>query len=474
MADRDTTAGYELVFATHSLPVHLDPLRWQPVAGSVPGSLRQPVAARGAAWTGFSAGSAAEPQLLEGLWLHPVPLSGAEITDYYHGHCLSTLTPLYFDCGQPAQFSAPWREAYRRVNYRLAHAVANIAAPAGTVWIHDHHLQMVPGYLRQIRPDLHIGFFLHSPFPPVDRFAQQPMREQILAGLLGADLIGFQQVRSAVNFLGTALELGRLPHRGTTLEFGERRVATGVFPASVDAPRLAGLAEMPHVRARASKIRSIVGDPRLVLLSVGGPEYADGVRRRLNAYADLLAEGRLDATDTVLIHVGTYPDGGLATRSPERENIERQIAQINGTHARIGHPVIHYERGEVDLPELAALYLAADVMLATALRQGMSLAAKEFVATRTDDTGRLVLSEFSGAAAELPEADIVNPYDIDAVKASILRASATCHTPSEAMGRMRQRVRTQDVEAWCDMFLAALAASSGRGGHPDLAEEACP
>jgi trehalose 6-phosphate synthase len=472
VTDRDTTAGYEFVMATDWLPVRDDPPGWRNTAPAATPSLRTLVAAHEGAWIGCTARSPRHPLLLDDVWLHPVVLEHRETADYYHGHCLSTLAPLYVDCGRQPQFGPPWREAYRRVNHRIADATSKIATPGATVWVHDYHLQLVPGYLRQARPDLTIGFFLHSTFPPVERFIQQPMRAQILAGLLGADLIGFQQAQSATNFLDVAVELG-LRHDGQIVQTGDRQVAARVFPTSVDTACTDALATNPRVRARADAIRTTVGNPNLILLSIGSPDHADGVLRRLDAYAQLLAEGQLDPLDTVLIHVATGDDEDLAVHHHERDRIERQVAQINGMYARPGRPVVHYVRHEPDPSDLVALYVASDVMLALPLRQGMTLSAKDFVAARTDNTGRLVLSEFTGAAADLPEADIVNPHDTDAVKHAILTAATTCQTPSEPMHTMRRRLHLRNAQAWANDFLTALA-SSARHGRPDLAVETRP
>ena len=350
----------------------------------------------------------------------------------------------------------------------MAQAVAQIAAPGAAVWVQDYHLQLVPAQLRALRPDVRIGFFLHTPFPPVERFARQPMRDAILDGLLGADLIGFQHSRSAGNFLAVAAELGGWCHDSHTVQVDGRRVAVRVFPTEVDGAQIEALAATVEVATRADTVRATVGDPARVLLSVGSPDPADGVGRRLDAYAQLLAEGRLDPLHTVLIHLAGCGDEDHTARQYGHETIDRMVAQINGMFARLGHPVLHYLRPELELPDLVAMYRAADVLLATPLHQGMTLAAKEFVAARTDDTGRVVLSEFTGAAADLPEADIVNPHDMEALKNAIEAAARAGREPQDAMRAMRQRLRGRDVDTWADGFLTALGTVARRN-QPDLA-----
>lgn len=468
MTGGPTTAGYDLVVVTNRLPVQDDPPRWRTPAGSMWRVLRPVIAARGAAWVGGVPGPMPASELTDDMWLHPVPLSAREIADHYYGHCLSTLAPLYVDAGQQVSFTRRCREAYRAVNRRMAEAVARIAAPNAAVWVQDYHLQLVPALLRTLRPDVRIGFFLHTPFPPVERFARQPLRDTILDGLLGADLIGFQQSRSAGNFLAVAAELGGWCHDSHTVQVDGRRVAVRVFPAEVDGAQIEALAGTAEVAARADTVRTTVGDPGRVLLSVGSPDPADGVGRRLDAFAQLLAEGRIDPIDTVLIHLAACGDEDHTARQHEHETIDRMVAQINGMYARLGHPVLHYLRPQLEFPDLVAMYRAADVLLATPLHQGMTLAAKEFVASRTADTGRIVLSEFSGATADLPEADIVNPHDTDALKDAIEAAAHATGKPEDAMAAMRQRLRGRDAETWADTFLTALSTVARRN-QPDLA-----
>lgn len=299
----------------------------------------------------------------------------------------------------------------------------------------------------------------------MERFWQQPMRTRMLHGLLGADLVGFQQVRSATNFLDLADEMTGLRRGERILRADGRRVTVGTFPLPADVTAIERLAADPAVRERARLLRESLGNPRTVLLSAGGLQHADGVERRLDAFAQLLAEGRLDPVDTVLLQVTACGEEDVASTA-QRDRVDRQVGQINGMYSRVGHPVVHYVRHGVDQAELVALYTAADVMLALPLRQGMTLAAKEFIAARLNNTGRLVLSEFTGAVADLPEAIIANPYDIEAVKKGICRAVDGCELPDGATAAMRRRLRDRDAGRRADGFLAALDAA--------IAERALP
>ena len=457
-----STGVHDLVLASNWLPITGTPPSWTTPAGSSFAALRTVARDRGAAWVGCQAGGPGRPQRLDRVWLQPVPLFPGQVADYYHGHCLGSLAPLYLDGGQPPQFKPQWRTAYCDVNARVAAAAARLAAPGAAVWVNDYHLQLVPNELRLHRPDLQIGMFLHAPFPPIQRFLRQPMRSQVLDGLLGADVIGFGHARSAANFLDAAAELGGHRHDRQTVQVGRRHVTTRVLPAAVDAKAIQSLATDSTVGQHVAQMRAALGEPSLVLLSIGAPDPADGVGRRLDAYAQLLGERRLDPHRTVLIHVAASGDEQNMDPLADHDRIDRQVGQINGAYARLGRPVVHYLRRELDPAELVAVYLAADVLVATPLHHGPVLAAKEFVAARMAGTGRLVLSEFTGAAADLPEAHIVNPHDIEAVKTALLLAAAQPRTPNPEMSAMRQRLELRGAHAWAETFLTALSTVARR------------
>ncbi|GAA1776721.1 alpha,alpha-trehalose-phosphate synthase (UDP-forming) [Luedemannella helvata] len=470
----DITPGYELVVAADWLPVRNDggQVTWRDRPGGIARALGQQVAARRGAWVGRDGGDGLAEGPYEGLWLHPLRLDPDLADDYYHGHCVQTVAALAQGCG-PVEFRAPWREAYRQVNRQFAATVARLAAPGGTVWIHDHHLQLVPAALRRARPDLRIGFFLHGLFPPVEAFLRQPLRRELLTGLLGADVVGFQQAHSARNFLDLARDLGGLRGGDTTVQVGARTVAVHTAPTSIDAGVIEGLATDPDVRERAAGIRASLGDPDVVLLSVGRPDPAEGVEGLLDAYDGLLASGRLDPARTVLVHLSTCGDEADTVQPERLARVHRKVAQINGEFARVGRPVVHDLCHELDRAELVAFYVAADVLLALPLRQGMTLTAKEYVAARAADTGQVVLSEFTGAAIDLPEALVVNPHDADAVADAVTVAARTSNQPGAGMRTMRDRVRRADLSTWADGFLAALAAplAAGSARPGPLADE---
>jgi trehalose-6-phosphate synthase len=240
-----------------------------------------------------------------------------------------------------------------------------------------------------------------------------------------------------------------------------RNVQTATLPISIDTAAYAELVSREDVRARAQENRKALGEPDVVLLGIDRLDYTKGILHRLNAYGELLSEGRFGSLQTVLVLVASPSRERVEQYRLLRDEVEVTVARINGDHGELGSPPIHYLHQTYQSEEMAALYLAADVMLVTSLRDGMNLVAKEYVACREDETGALVLSEFTGAADELNGAFLVNPHDIEGMKDAIVRAATV--SPAEARRRMRsmrRRVREFDVNRWAASFLEALKQAS--------------
>ena len=466
---------HEFVVVANRLPVDRreEPdgtTSWRPSPGGLVAALEPVMRSRDGAWVGWT-GSPDDDQGefdADGMHLVPVPLSAHEVEAYYEGMSNATLWPLYHDVIVPPVFHRAWWDVYVAVNRRFAEAVAPQAAQGATVWVQDYQLQLVPRMLRELRPDLRIGFFDHIPFPPYEIFAQLPWRRQVLEGLLGADLLGFQRPADAGNLLRAARRLGlttrgdavlvdgRRARRGARVE-AARPVVSRSFPISVDSASLEQLARTPEVLARAKEIRAELGEPDTLILGVDRLDYTKGIQHRLQAFSELLDDGRLDVPGAVLVQVATPSRERVEEYQRIRADVEATVGRINGRHGQIGQPAVHYLHQTVDRAELAALYLAADVLLVTALRDGMNLVAKEYVASRWDEGGALVLSEFAGASNELTSAFVVNPHDIDGVKDAIV--SAVQCPPTEGRRRMRamrRKVLRDDVARWAQTFLDAL------------------
>jgi trehalose 6-phosphate synthase len=413
------------------------------------------------AWIGWpgSAGDDLEPFEDDGISLVPVAMSPQEYEEFYEGFSNATLWPLYHDVVAKPEFHREWWDAYVTVNQRFAQAAADAAAKGATVWVQDYQLQLVPAMLRQLRPDLRIGFFLHIPFPPAELFSQLPWRRQILEGLLGADLVGFQLAGAAQNFIRLVRQrVGHKTHRDTVYLPDGNTVTAKAFPISIDARAFEELAQSASVQARAKQIRDDLGNPQKIFLGVDRLDYTKGIYARLRAYSELIVDGHFSVEDAVFVQVATPSRERVDQYRILRDEIDRLVGRINGDLGRIGRPAISYLHSSFPRQEMAALYRAADIMVVTPFRDGMNLVAKEYVACRYDNEGALVLSEFAGAADELRQAYLVNPYDINGMKAHMLEAYHA--DPKELTRRMRAMRRTvaeNDVAHWASAFLAELS-----------------
>ncbi len=397
----------------------------------------------------------------QGLWLcragerHPVVPVRRHLIDLpeavaHDAGQDSMLWPVYHDLG-PGRFDHTWWTAYRAVNSAYAEAAATRAARGATVWVHGHTLQLVPAMLRQHRPDVRIGFFLPTHFPAADTLRILPMHQEVIHGLLGADLLGFQTSAAAEHFLRTTHELTEQPPN------------VGVYPTSVDTPAITAAVTSPSVVAAAAMLRERLGDPRRVILSINPPEGSQGVEQRLQALGNAFSDGTLDSSDTVVIQVVL---GHPGARTATTDGIAQAAARINGQHAAVGRPCVHYVLETPALPERLAYYRAADVLLATPLREGATTAALEFAAAARANAA-LVLSELSGSASVLPDAYLVNPHDDAQVQAGL--TSALADPPEQRESRMmymRRHVTEYSANTWAATFLRTLRSIERRPRQP--------
>lgn len=447
---------------------------WRRSPGGLVTALAPMMAKTDGAWVGWAGApdEELEPFDHDNMRLIPTTLSAADLELYYEGFSNATLWPLYHDVIAPPEFHRAWWDAYRRVNRRFADAVAKAASHGATVWVQDYQLQLVPQYLRESRPDLTIGFFNHIPFPPPEIFAQLPWRRAILQGLLGADLVGFQRGNDAANFLRSVRRFLGLTVKQQRVQVpaadgGPSRASRAeAFPISIDVSQISQLAQREDIVERAAQIRRDLGNPTTVLLGVDRLDYTKGIGHRLKAFGELLEDQAVKVGDATLIQVASPSRERVEQYRLLREEVEGTVGRINGTYDTLENTAIRYLHHSYPIEEMVALYLAADVMLVTALRDGMNLVAKEYVAARVHDTGALVLSEFTGAADQLRQALLVNPHDIDGLKETIM--TAVRMPPREASRRMkamRRHILDHDVEQWSQSFLNTLAAEKGSHEH---------
>lgn len=471
---RPPRSGPDLVIVANRLPIEHDAEEgWRRAPGGLVSAMEAVLREREVIWVGWSGAFSdatsekdrPEPPARVGpIQLGRVPLTRAQVEGHYEGFSNGALWPLYHGGIVPPVYHRSQFDTYRQVNELFASAVAERAPMGARVWVHDYQLQLVPAMLRARRPDLRIGFFLHIPFPPVELFAQLPWRRQIVEGLLGADVIGFQTHDAAMNFQRLA---GRFATETTVVtdgllevpgEDGPRTIICDAFPIGIRASDYADLAAKPEVQARAKQIRADVGDPDVLLLGVDRLDYTKGIGVRIQAVTELLLDGRLDPERTAFIQVATPTRENVEEYQRIRDEVELLVGRANGDLGKVGTNPIHYMHQPMPPAELVALYVAADVMLVTPIRDGMNLVAKEYVAARINNDGALVLSEFTGAAEQMSEAWLVNPYDIAGMKSTIMSALAESRSSAlTRMARLRAGVFAEDVTAWAEEFLTALS-----------------
>jgi trehalose 6-phosphate synthase len=408
---------------------------------------------------------------MDGVAMRAVGLSQEEIDSYYNGFSNRTLWPLYHDAIREPEFNHAWWPAYVSVNEKFAKAAAAAAGRRATVWVHDYHLQLVPAMLRRLRPDLKIGLFLHIPFPPEELFSWLPWRQQILRGMLGADVVGFQTYSDAQNFSRAARRYTDAEGTDTELEVGgssgadgngalwknRRIVAVNAFPVSIDFDWYEQRARTPQARGQAALIRRRIGAARKILLAVDRLDYTKGIDQRLLAFELLLQRRQVTAADCVLVQIAAPSREPVFEYAEMRTRIEQIVGRVNGEFSEPGHVAVHYFRRGFTREELVPYYLAADVMVVTPLRDGMNLVCKEYLAARADYSGMLVLSEFAGASRQLRRALVVNPRDVEGVAAAMRKAiELPTDEARHRMAVLRTVVRRHDVFEWAEGFLEAL------------------
>ena len=405
----------------------------------------------------FSPGQRVElERLLSQRAIAPVWLSQDHVKRYYHGFANRVLWPLFHYLIDRVPVDATGWDAYRQVNQTFADTIVREYQPGDVIWVHDYQLMLLPSLLRRRLPHARIGFFLHIPFPSSEVFRTLPWRREVLDGLLGADLIGFHTFAYLRHFVASLLHVEGVETDIDRVRVGDREVMLGAFPMGIDAASFIALAQDPGIVAEAEAIRA-AADGRKILLGIDRLDYTKGIPRRLQAIERLLLREPELRDQIRYVQVAVPSREEVDSYQRFRRLVEEAVGRINGTCGTLRSTPVHYMHQSVTMRELVALYLAADVMLVTPLRDGMNLVAKDFLAARVDEDGVLLLSEFAGAAAELGEAVVVNPYDVDAVADAMRRALNMA--PEERRARirpMRRRVLDYDVHAWAASFMARL------------------
>jgi trehalose 6-phosphate synthase/phosphatase len=385
----------------------------------------------------------------------PLSLDAREVATFYEHISNGVLWPICHDRVDQLPLNVDGWDVYESANARYADTVAAHYRPGDVIWVHDYHLMRVPALLRARIPDAKIGFFLHIPFPNPEIFFTLPTRRWLVEGMLGADLIGFHTRRYHGHFRAVLRRLFSIETDAEgVLPWKNRRVRVGVFPMSIDAADFAQRAASSEVVEKVAEYRN---PPERLLVGIDRLDYTKGIPRRLLSVERLLTTHPEWRGRVRLIQVAVPSRDNVGAYRRFRREVESTVGRINGEFATPNWTPIQYIHRSVSSTTLLALYRAADVMLVTPVRDGMNLVAKEFPAARIDDDGVLVLSEFAGAADELREALIVNPYDLEETAEAIHRAlTMSAGERAHRMRALRSTVLEYDVHRWAASFLTAL------------------
>jgi len=387
---------------------------------------------------------------------YPVFLSGKDVDDFYFGFCNQTIWPLFHYFPHFVEYDPELWQAYQRVNEIFADAIVGVAKEDDIFWVQDYHFMLLPKLIRDRLPRATIGFFLHIPFPAYEVYRLLPWRREILDGLLGANLVGFHTHDYVWNFLDSTRNL--LGYGGSMgwVTTPDHVSKADVFPIGIGYEHYSSIAKSPEVDAEVKKFREKLGD-RKIIVSVDRLDYSKGIPNRLEAYS-LFLEKHPEYREKVVFILVIGPSRIKVQRYADlKQQIEEMVGTINGKFGTIGWTPLEYLYSPIPYHALLGLYKMADVCPITPLRDGMNLVAKEYLATKVDGKGVLILSEMTGAARELGDAIIINPNNIEEIAQAF--ADALTMPEKEQIERnraMQERIKRYDISRWASDFIGKL------------------
>jgi alpha,alpha-trehalose-phosphate synthase [UDP-forming] len=476
-----------LIVVSNRLPFALDSAGedlWTvtPAVGGLVSAIEPVLRERGGTWIGWPgiAGEIPEEPLAEatrdaGYNVVPVALSETERNEFYYGYSNEVIWPLFHDLQNFCNFEPAYWQAYKEVNERYADAIIRTAQPEDFIWVHDYHLMYLAQALRERSTSQNLSdltFFLHIPFPPYDIFAKLPQQRRLLRALLQFDLLGFQTRRDVRNFLQCVRRVmpdAKVLSRDEmhVIRFENRKIQVGHFPIGIDFDSFENGAKSEAVAHRSQQLRGRFPDCQLILGS-DRLDYSKGIPERLRAFRNALERYPELRGRVVLIQIVVPSRVEIPRYHEFKGRIDRLVGDINGRFSTSNWGPVQYHFRGLDREELLAHYRACDIAFITPLKDGMNLVAKEYCACRIDEDGVLILSQFAGAAEQLkPDALLVNPYDVEQMADTIVKAFRMGTAERTArMKRMRRMVRKENVFWWVDSFLkvgAILGGQSSRG-----------
>lgn len=412
-------------------------------------------------WAGIIPKSNEEEELIrEELKKHnliPIFLTQSDIEGFYEGFSNGTLWPL---CHYRPSYMDLQREywlSYRTVNEKFADAALPHLGAEMRVWVHDYQLMLLPGLIRGKRPDASIGYFHHIPFPSAELFKMLPWREELLAGLLGADLIGFHTFENVDNFLDSCFNILHLPKSVNQLKVQGRTVLVDVFPMGIDYDKYHQQAQLEPTVTYANKIKDLYKNQKIIL-SVDRLDYSKGILQRLISF-EILLNDHPELHEKIVLHMLIVPSRDQVGQYKKlRNEIDRTVGNINAVYGRPGWQPIAYYYNSLPFAELSGLYVAADVCFITSLYDGMNLVSKEYLASKQQTPGVLVISEFAGASKELADALVINPYAVHQTSETLMQAIDMSEEEQWERLRASQAILSKfTVHHWVNLFMQRLS-----------------
>lgn len=396
------------------------------------------------------------------LKMAPVFLSKEDIELYYEGFSNETIWPAFHYFTQYINYEDAYWKSYLEVNRKFCDAILEKADPEDTIWVHDYQLLLLPMMLREALPQATIAFFQHIPFPSYEIIRMLPWRKELLEGMVGADLIGFHTYDDMRHFLSAVGRILGLSNESGYIQTDNRLVNVDSFPMGIDYDKFAKAAVSKKSLANVKKFKSLLGEQQL-LLTIDRLDYSKGIPQRIRVFDELLEANPEFHGKVSMIMVVVPSRAKVKSYMELKEEIDTLVGRINSKYSTLNWVPVHYFYRSFPFSELSAFYAMSDIALVTPLRDGMNLVCKEFVASKTDKKGVLILSEMAGASKELVDAVLVNPNDMQAVKESIITA---LNMPEDEqvlrISAMQASLKKYDIFQWVKVFMDRLAHVKGK------------
>jgi len=457
----------KLIIVSNRLPIKIDIKKgqWQikPSEGGLATGLVSFYKDQGGVWIGWPGAQIKDNNIIKAIQqklaeesLIPIFLSHQEIKEYYEGFSNQTLWPLFHYFPSYATYEKKQWETYYTVNQKFAEAVIRIAQPGDTVWIHDYQLMLVPSLIREKLQGISIGYFQHIPFPSYEVFRLIPWRNQLLKGLLGADLIGFHTYDDVRHFISAIIRIMDVQSNMNIISFDKRIITTEAFPMGIDYAKYSQQPQQPATQKYIHKILKGLEGKKL-MISIDRLDYSKGILQRLSGYQTLL-ENYPEYREKIVYYQLIVPSRDKVYEYDLlKQEIDKLVSHINAKYGTLSWQPIQYFYKAWSFDMLSALYYTADIAIVTPLRDGMNLVCKEYIASKTNITGVLILSEMAGAARELTEAVIINPNDTEGMAAAIACAlTMPEEEKSQRLKIMQKTIKRFDINMWVSNFLKRL------------------